>query len=364
MLLRLIAAVIVAGLSVTAIAAELPGNFRLPAGFSAELLVRVPGARSMALGDSGTLFVATNRVGNVYAVAEPFGGAPRVRTLLTGLTLPNGVAFRDGILYVADQKRLLAIPGAEKLESVVTPATVTEWPFKGFLHSWKYMRFGPDGLLYVSIGSPCNVCDESDFGVILRMRPDGTGREVYARGIRNSVGFDWHPRTGDLWFTDNGRDRMGDDVPPCELNRVSKVGEHFGFPFCHAGDIVDPEFGKLGSCDAATPPVRKLGPHVSPLGLRFYDGKQFPAEYRDQVFIAEHGSWDRSKAAGRTGYRVTLVRPGNAGEPSYEPFLEGFLDGDNVLGRPVDIMVAPDGSLLVSDDVAGVIWRISYRAKP
>lgn len=344
--------------------ATLPDNLRLPAGFSADILVKVPGARSMALGNKGTLFVGTQRGGDVYAIRNPFGLSPQVLRVASGLKMPNGVAFHDGALYIAEPERILRLSAIEKnLDKPPAPETVVaDLPFKGMMHSWKYLGFGPDGKLYVPVGAPCNVCDEPGFGAILRMNPDGSGREVYARGIRNTVGFTWHPETGEMWFTDNGRDMLGDEVPPCELNRAGKAGLDFGFPYCHGGAIPDPEFGRLGRCQDAVPPVRALGPHVAPLGLRFYTGRMFPAEYRNQLFIAEHGSWNRTKEAGKTGYRVSLVRVEDNQAVSYETFMEGFLDGDATLGRPVDIMVAPDGALLVSDDTGGAIYRISYRA--
>ncbi|MBM4197153.1 MAG: sorbosone dehydrogenase family protein [Gammaproteobacteria bacterium] len=343
--------------------ADLPDNLRLPPGFRAERLVSVPGARSMALGEQGTLFISTRQAGSVHAVTDPFGRNPQVRTILSGLKMPNGVAFRNGTLYVADQTRLLAIKGAESAASPAAPEAIADLPFKNALHSWRYTGFGPDGLLYISIGAPCNVCDEADFGQIIRMRPDGSAREVVARGVRNSVGFDWHPRTRELWFTDNGRDMLGDDEPPCELNRLARNGEHFGFPFCHGSATRDPQFGSARSCGEFTPPSRALGPHVAPLGMRFYDGRMFPKRYRNQLFVAEHGSWNRSKGAGRTGYRVMLIRFDKGAEPGYEPFIEGFLDGDTVRGRPVDIIVAPDGALLVSDDAAGAIYRVTYTGR-
>lgn len=344
--------------------ATLPGHLKLPPGFSVAILASVPGARSMVLGDKGTLFVSTQRAGDVYAIRGPFGPAPQVLKVASGLKMPNGVAFRDGALYIAEPQRILRIAGIEqKLDSPPSPeAVITDLPYKSMLHSWKYIAFGPDGKLYVPAGYPCNVCDEPGFGVIMRMNADGTGREVYARGIRNTVGFTWHPVTGELWFTDNGRDMLGDDVPPCELNRAPRAGLDFGFPYCHGGSIPDPEFGKLGRCEDAVPPVQALGPHVAPLGLKFYTGKMFPPAYRNQVFIAEHGSWNRSKAAGKTGHRVSLVRISDGKAAGYETFMDGFLDGDTALGRPVDILVAPDGALLVSDDTAGAIYRVSYRA--
>lgn len=344
--------------------ATLPGHLRLPPGFSVQVLASVPGARSMALGDKGTLFVSTQRAGDVFAVRDPFGPAPQVLKVVSGLKMPNGVAFRKGALYIGEPQRILRIAGVEKkLDAPPAPEViVTDLPYKGMLHSWKYIAFGPDGKLYVPAGAPCNVCDEPGFGVILRMNADGTGREVFARGIRNTVGFTWHPVTRELWFTDNGRDMLGDDVPPCELNRAPKAGLDFGFPYCHGGSIPDPEFGKLGRCEDAVPPVQALGPHVAPLGVKFYTGKMFPAEYRNQVFIAEHGSWNRSREAGKTGYRVSLVRIRDGKATAYETFMDGFLDGDTALGRPVDVLVAPDGALLVSDDTAGAIYRVSYRA--
>ncbi|MCC7488848.1 MAG: sorbosone dehydrogenase family protein [Gammaproteobacteria bacterium] len=342
----------------------LPGHLKLPPGFAAELLAPVPGARSMAMGRAGTLFVGTQRGGKVYAVRGALGGSAQTLVLAEGLKMPNGIAFRDGALYVAEPERILRFDGIEsRLERPPAPTVVVDnLPTKGMLHSWRYLAFGPDDKLYVSLGAPCNVCNEPDFGAILRMNPDGSGREYFARGVRNSVGFTWDPGNGDMWFTDNGRDMLGDDRPPDELNHATRPGLDFGFPYCHGGTISDPEFGGLGQCKDAVAPVQALGPHVAALGLRFYTGSMFPAGFRGQVLIAEHGSWNRSKEAGRTGYRVSLVRMEKGKAVAYEPFIEGFLDGDQVLGRPVDLLVAPDGSLLVSDDTAGAIYRISYRS--
>lgn len=337
---------------------------RLPAGFEAEVLAEVPRARSMALGDDGTLFVGTRSGGTVYAVRDALGDSPEVLTLATGLKIPNGVAFRAGDLYVAEPTRILRFADVEqRLGRPQEPeVVVADLPYKNAAHAWKYIAFGPDGKLYVPFGAPCNVCEvESDFATIQRMNPDGTEREVYATGVRNSVGFTWHPETDELWFTDNGRDMMGDELPACELNRAPRPGLAFGFPYCHAGSVADPGFGELGTCEDAVPPVQKLGPHVAPLGVKFYTGTQFPEEYRGQVFIAEHGSWNRSAEAGRTGYRVTLVRLDGDRATGYEPFIEGFLDGDSVRGRPVDLLVAPDGSLLVSDDHRGAVYRVRWR---
>lgn len=347
-------------------AREAAGFLQLPPGFKAEILVdKLPNARTMALDKDGTLFVGTLSGGVVYAVRDALGAAPVVTKFAEGLSTPNGVALLDGDLYVAEQKQLVRYPGA--VSSVATGTTPKapvvidpDLPYKGFMHSWKYLALGPDGKLYVSIGSPCNVCVEPGFGVILRMNPDGTGREVYASGIRNSEGFTWQPGTRDLWFTDNGRDMLGDDVPPDELNRAPRPGLDFGFPYCHAGSIPDPKFGNAGKCSASVAPVQQLGPHVAALGLKFYTGHMFPAQYRGQILIAEHGSWNRSKAAGKTGYRVSMVRLKGEKAVSYTPFITGWLDGDEVRGRPVDLLVAPDGALLVSDDQRGAIYRISY----
>jgi len=337
--------------------------FRLPAGFELDVLADdVAGARSMAWGEAGTLFIGTRRDKRVYALRGPLSGNPERFVVADGLKTPNGVAFRDGTLYIAEPRRVLAVRNVEANLAKPPPVEVVidELPFKNGLHAWKYIAFGPDGRLYVPFGAPCNVCDQDGFARILSMRADGTDRRVEARGVRNSVGFDWHPDTGELWFTDNGRDMLGDELPPCELNRVASRGEDFGFPYCHGGTIADPKFGQQGSCDAAAAPVQNLAPHSAPLGMAFYTGDAFPASYRGQIFIAEHGSWNRSKEAGKTGYRVTLVRVEGNRAVSYEPFLEGFLDGDEVLGRPVDVLPAPDGSLLVSDDQRGAIYRIRY----
>lgn len=361
---RILGALLLGGmLYVPALAAGPASFLRLPEGFTAEILAdNVPNARSMALGDGGTLFVGTRSGGVVYAIRDALGSRPTVVRFAEGLSMPNGVAMLDGDLYVAEQRRILRYPKAEEShgQPVSAVVVVPDLPYKGPLHSWKYIAFGPDGKLYVPVGAPCNVCSEDGFGVMLRMNPDGSGREVYAAGIRNTVGFTWHPGTRELWFTDNGRDMLGDDVPPCELNRVSRPGQHFGFPFCHGADVADPEFGDRGNCTSAEPPVQALGPHVAPLGVKFYTGSMFPEAYRGQVLIAEHGSWNRSKEAGKTGYRLTLVRLDGNKAVAYEPFVEGWLDGDEVIGRPVDLLVAPDGSLLVSDDKRGAIYRISY----
>jgi glucose/arabinose dehydrogenase len=338
----------------------------LPAGFTIRVYAHdVPNARSMTLSPNGTLFVSTRSAGKVYAVVDRDNDhtADTVVTLAQGLNMPNGVAFRDGALYVAEVNRVLRFDHIEtRLQNPPRPVVVNDGFPGDRHHGWKFIRFGPDGKLYVPVGAPCNVCERQDerYASIMRMQPDGTGLEVFVRGVRNSVGFDWHPQTRELWFTDNGRDMLGDDLPPDELNHAPKQGRHYGFPYCHGGDIPDPKFGKTRRCEEFTPPAMKLGPHVASLGMRFYTGTMFPQEYRKQIFIAEHGSWNRSVPI---GYRVTLVRLKDNRAVGYEVFAEGWLQGERAWGRPVDVQVMPDGALLVSDDRAGVIYRISYKPR-
>ncbi|HEY6643394.1 PQQ-dependent sugar dehydrogenase [Povalibacter sp.] len=338
-------------------------NVRLPPGFKLEVYADdVPFARSMTLGSKGTLFVGT-RKGMVYAVSPAAGsGAKRAtRTIAEKLNQPNGVAFRDGALYVAEVSRIIRYDGIEaSLDTIPAPSVVRDDFPKDGHHGWKYIAFGPDGKLYVPIGAPCNVCDQPKYAAITRMNPDGSDREVFARGIRNTVGFTWHPTTRELWFTDNGRDYLGDDVPPCELNVAPRPGLDFGFPYCHGRDIKDPEFGRLGECSKMTPPVQLLGAHVAPLAVKFYTGTAFPERYRNLVFIAEHGSWNRSE---KSGYRITTVKLDGNKAVSYEPFATGFNRGNEVYGRPVDLLLLEDGSFLVSDDQAGAIYRLSYAVK-
>jgi glucose/arabinose dehydrogenase len=341
-----------------------PGDITLPPGFSIAVYAgNVPGARSMALGAKGTLFVGTRDTGKVYAVIDRNGDhvADEVITIASGLQMPNGVAFRHGSLYVAEVSRVLRYDNIEeRLKNPPRPVIVnSSFPDKTH-HGWKFIRFGPDGKLYVPVGAPCNVCEEKDprFATIMRMDPDGSHLEIFASGVRNTVGFDWHPRTGELWFTDNGRDWLGDNLPPDELNRAPRAGLHFGFPYWHGRNVPDPEFGKKRGPDEFVPPEMELGPHVASLGMRFYTGAMFPESYRNQIFIAEHGSWNRSVPI---GYRITLVRLKENRAVSYETFAEGWLKNGKVTGRPVDLQVMPDGSMLVSDDKAGAIYRISYR---
>lgn len=335
----------------------------LPKGFRISVYAKdIPGARSMTLSPNGTLFVGTRQEGKVYAILDQDRNrrADQVITIGQGLNWPNGVAFRDGALYVAEINRILRYDNIEaRLASPPTPVVVNDTFPRDQHHGWKFIRFGPDGKLYVPVGAPCNICKERDerYASIMRMAPDGTGLEVFALGVRNTVGFDWHPETHELWFTDNGRDWMGDDLPPDELNRAPRQGLHFGFPYCHGRNVADPEFGGQRRCEEFTPPAMELGPHVAALGMRFYSGTQFPTRYRNQIFIAEHGSWNRSTSI---GYRVMLVRLEKGRAVTYEVFAEGWLQGGSAWGRPVDVLVMPDGGLLVSDDRAGVVYRISY----
>jgi glucose/arabinose dehydrogenase len=370
---RILASVFVAVLAAAALVAvaasvqtppSLPlAQIKLPPGFSIDLYATgVRNARSMALSPGGVLYVGTRSAGNVYALVDTNKDqkADNVHTIASGLNMPNGVAFRDGALYVAEVNRVWRYEGIEsRLQNPPKPAQVgQDFPSERH-HGWKFIRFGPDGLLYVPVGAPCNICQPDErHGAIFRMKPDGSGLEKFASGVRNTVGFDWHPQTRELWFTDNGRDMLGDDLPPDELNRAPHQGLHFGYPYCHAGEIADPDFGGKRPCSDFTPPARKLGPHVAAIGMRFYTGQMFPADYRNQIFIAEHGSWNRTH---KIGYRVMLVRLDGDKVVSYEPFAQGWLQGENAWGRPADVLVMPDGALLVSDDEAGVIYRISYK---
>ncbi|HEX8041408.1 MAG TPA: sorbosone dehydrogenase family protein [Chryseosolibacter sp.] len=351
--------------ALTGLSAALPlDKIRLPAGFHIAVYAEVPDARSLAISPSGIVY-AGNRDGNkVYAVMDTDGDfkADKRWVVASGLNSPNGVAFKDGDLYVAEVSRVIKFAGIEKkLDKPGKPEVINDdYPTETH-HGWKYIAFGPDGKLYVPVGAPCNICEPKDeiFATITRMNPDGSGREIYARGIRNTVGITWHPETKELWFTDNGRDMLGDNVPNCELNHAPKAGMHFGYPYCHEGSIQDPEFGKKRSCGEFVPPVQKMGPHVAPLGLKFYTGSMFPDTYRNQLFVARHGSWNRTR---KIGYDLALVKITSDRSEGLEVFATGWLDEDaqKAWGRPVDVLILPDGSMLVSDDTANVIYRISY----
>lgn len=339
----------------------------MPPGFRIELYAdNIENARSLCLTENGTLFVGTRTAGAVYAVRDNDGDfhADEVFTLAEDLYMPNGVAFRDGTLYVAEVNRVWTMSDIEsRLHDPPDPVVINDSFPSDRHHGWKFIRFGPDNMLYVPVGAPCNIClrdDDPRYASIMRMRPDGNGLVVFAHGIRNTVGFDWHPRTGVLWFTDNGRDRLGDDMPPDELNRAPEKDLHFGYPFYHGGYISDPEFGKEHSMGEFIPPAKNLGPHVAALGMRFYTGDMFPGEYRESIFIAEHGSWDRNVPI---GYRVMHVMLDGSRVVRYQPFIEGWLQDGEAWGRPVDVEQMPDGSLLVSDDRRGCIYRVTYEDK-
>lgn len=345
-------------------------SLKVPKGFSISLFAKdVPNARQMALSPRGTLFVGT-RKGEVFAIDGAADSAAKgevarpARVIAKDLNEPNGVAFHNGSLYVGEISRILRFDHAEApAGEIAKPFVVRDDYPTDRHHGWKYIAIGPDGWLYVPVGAPCNVCKKGGlYASLTRLSLDGKKREIFASGIRNTVGFDWHPKTKELWFTDNGRDNLGDEIPDDELNRVPKAGLNFGFPFCHAGDVADPEHGGKANCRKNGPyqaPEAKLGAHVAALGMKFYGGKMFPDDYRGRVFIAQHGSWNRSKKVGYRVVSVPLKAGGSAGAP--EVFADGWLENESVSGRPVDILVMPDGSMLVSDDMAGVIYRIAFR---
>jgi glucose/arabinose dehydrogenase len=362
-----VAMLIACGLWAGSLLAQNPASFineiSVPDGFKIELFAAdIPNARSLAQGPKGIFFVGSRREGSVYAVVDSDGDwkADKTHVLASGLNMPNGVAYREGDLYIAEVSRVSVIRNVlEKLDGSSDLEIIRDdFPTEKH-HGWKYIAFGPDDKLYVPIGAPCNICLKKDqrFASIMRMNPDGSELEVYASGIRNSVGFDWHPKSDALWFTDNGRDWLGDNAPNDELNHAPTKGMHFGYPFCHAGEFSDPKFGSKGKCSDFTPPSQKLGPHVASLGITFIEKQVFPDEYRKSIFIAEHGSWNKTVP---DGYRITRVELEGNKAVSYEVFAEGWLKGADKRGRPVDILEMDDGSLLVSDDHADCIYRISY----
>jgi glucose/arabinose dehydrogenase len=341
-------------------------GLNLPDGFKMEAFAEnVEDARSMARSPNGVLYVGTRGEGKVYAITDTDNDyqADSIITIANGLRSPNGVAFRNGSLYVAEISRILRFDDIDNnLNNPPEPVVVRDdFPTEGH-HGWKFIAFGPDDKLYVPVGAPCNICkSEKDiFASITRMKPDGSDREIIAHGVRNSVGFDWNPETGDFWFTDNGRDMLGDNRPPDELNHLTQAGQHFGYPYLHGNDIWDPEFGDRGKTMDINfiKPAQALGQHVAALGMHFYTGSMFPDQYKNQIFIAEHGSWNRSN---KIGYRISMVELKD-GEPiSYKPFVDGWLqDNESVWGRPVDLLQLPDGSLLISDDYGGIIYRLTF----
>lgn len=355
------------GLGSTLHAAEAPlDDLEVPPGFSISVYAEgVDDARQMAVSDPGTVFVGSRRGGHVHAVRDTDGDgtADEVEMIASDLTLPSGVAFKDGALYVGAVSTIYRYPdieaqlraGGELEREVVTDALPS-----AAHHGWKYLRFAPDGALYVPVGAPCNIClpdQDPRFASILKMDPATGDTEVFAEGIRNTVGFDFHPETGVLWFTDNGRDMLGDDVPPEELNAAPEPGLHFGYPFIHGGDIPDPEFGEGEDPDDYEPPRLEIQAHAAAIGMTFYTGEQFPERYHNAVFMAEHGSWNRSS---KVGYRVSVAFIENGEVVGYEPFVEGWLQGEEASGRPADVLELPDGSVLIADDQGNRIWRVTY----
>ena len=339
-------------------------QLHVPDGFKISLFAdNVPNARTLALGDNGIVYVGTRQEGSVYALQDTNqdGISDKRYTLGKNLHLPNGVAYKNGALYVAEVNRIIRFDNiTTQLDNPPQPKVIYDQLPKDEHHGWKYLRFGPDNKLYTAVGAPCNICEpqQAIYGSLLRLNADGSDVEILAHGIRNTVGFDWRPTTGQLFFTENGRDYLGDDVPPDELNQWSTKGQHFGFPYCHAGDIADPEFGGTKRCEQFVAPAWKFNAHMAPLGMRFYTGSQFPAQYKNQLFVAQHGSWNRSKAH---GYRVVSLAF-KQGKPSSETvFVDGWLtDKGEVLGRPTDILQLPDDSLLIADDTLGVIYKVEY----
>ena len=349
--------------------ADLPlESLTLPSGFHIGLFARVTNPRQMAHGADGTIYVGSFEAGAVHAVQDlDFDGrAEAIHTIDTGLDNPTGVAWRDGDLFVAAVHRILRYPNIDaRLTNPPEPEIVTASLPHDAHHGWKVLGFGPDGLLYTNVGAPCNVCErDAIYATIVRLDADASGTPpvtIVASGVRNTVGFDWHPGTGQLWFTDNGRDWLGDFMPPDELNRVSALGEHFGFPHINGNAMLDPDFGSGHNPDSYTAPELELGPHVAALGMAFYSGFAFPGAYVNQMFIAEHGSWNRSQTAGHTGYRITLAREQSPGKLVYETFIEGWLGANNeVWGRPADVITMPDGSLLIADDRADALYRVTF----
>ena len=342
---------------------EIPlDRIKVPAGFQVELWAHgMPGVRMMARGSKGTIWAGTRIIGRVYEIKDK-GGVRTHRILAEKLTQPNGVAFQGGNLYVMAINRVFRYDGIEDNPNVKPTELTAQFKLPEGHHNWKFIAFGPDSRLYVQVGAPCNICEPTaEFAQIRRYVADGSNMEVVARGVRNTVGFDFHPQTGELWFTDNGRDWMGDDGPQDELNRVSKIGQFFGFPYCHAQGVPDKDFPKKDPCKGVTLPVALMGPHAGALGMRFYTGDMFPKDYVNSIFVARRGSWNRDKLF---AFDVANVRATADGKNAkVTPFMTGFMDpkANQFWGRPVDVLQLPDGSLLVSDEQNGAIYRVSYK---
>lgn len=363
--MRLVIATFFLLLSAPLLATTQLNHLILPPGFHISVYAsNVDGAREMALGKHGTVFVGSiNAGGRVYALTDRNGDGTdvKVKTLVSGLFRPIGVAVHDGDLYVSAVSQIYVYPDIEAhLDNPPKPRVIGGFTPEHLDHGEKFLAFGPDGKLYVPIGAPCNVCNKKGFAKLTRMDPDGSDRQDVAYGIRNTVGFAWQPGSHALFFTNNGRDMLGDDKPDDTLNRVDQLGEDFGYPFCHAGDVLDPEYGKGKSCKNYAQPALKLGAHVAPLGMMFYTGDMFPKAMHGNIFIAEHGSWNRSEKAGPVGYRVMRVSLHGKTVTGYHPFVTGFMNNGQDGGRPVDVLQLQDGSLLISEDRLGTIYRVTY----
>lgn len=336
------------------------GKLKMPKGFKLEVYISgIANARSLRIGDKGTVFVSNRQLDKVYAVVER-NGKREAKVIASGLDRPNGLAFHNGTLYIGEGTKISKLEKIEEnLDNSGKPVVIYSDLPNHQSHGWKFIAIGPDNKLYINVGAPCNICEPPDTNAqIRRINLDGSGAEVFARGVRNSVGFDWHPITKDFYFTDNGRDWLSEDLPEDELNRVTKLGQHFGFPYCHQGNFTDREMGWGRSCDEFTPPVALIGPHSAALGMRFYTGSLFPREYRNAIFIARHGSWNRTRKIGGDIVVAKLNIDGTV--KSVQPFITGFLDNNEYWGRPVDVQFMKDGSMLISDDYAGAVYRVTY----
>jgi len=337
-------------------------QLKLPKGFKIEVYASgIANARSLRVGDKGTVFVSNRQLDKVYAVVDK-DGKRETKVIASGLDRPNGLAFLNGTLYIGEGTKISKLEKIEdQLDNPPKPVVIYDDLPNHQSHGWKFIAIGPDNKLYINVGAPCNICiPPEENAQIRRINLDGSGAEAFARGVRNSVGFDWHPATKELYFTDNGRDWLSEDLPEDELNRVTKAGQHFGFPYCHQGNFTDREVGWGRSCEEFDKPVALLGPHSAALGMRFYTGKMFPDSYRNAIFIARHGSWNRTKKIGGDVVVARLNKDGTV--KSVEPFITGFLQNNEYWGRPVDVHIMKDGSLLVSDDHAGAVYRVTYSA--
>jgi len=336
-------------------------KLKAPKGFKIELYAAgVGNARTLRQGDKGTVFVGSRLLDKVYAIVDK-GEKREVKPIYSGLYRPNGLAFKDGVLYIAELSRISKVEKIEdNLDNPPKPVVIYDDLPKDEAHGWKFLTIGPDDKLYFQVGAPCNICMPSPaHAQIRRINLDGSGAEVVARGIRQIVGMDFSPITKQLYFTENSRDWLSEDIPEEKLNRLTQPGkDNFGYPYCHQGNIADQEFGWGHSCDEFTKPIALLGPHTAALGMRFYTGNTFPSEYRNAIFIARHGSWNRTK---KLGGDIVVARLSEDGAvKSIEPFITGFIENNNYVGRPADVEFVKDGSMLISDDFNGAVYRVTY----